>query len=109
LLSLEHHFQPPPETFQPDYSRAWWKFKRLAQVVDQSYAMRIGTVQKLWSAMEQRLMQEQRQVEAEALALWPTRPDAARALLTRFCSDRALDACDEADLLAESLASGAGR
>jgi dipeptidase len=107
LLSLEQHFQPPANTFQPDYARAWWKFKRLARVVDQSYAKRIGPVQKSWSAMEQRLLQEQAKVEAEALALWPTDPAAARALLTRFCSDRALEACADADKLATTLASGA--
>ena len=103
LLSLEHHFQPSPDIFQPDNSRAWWKFKRLAQVVDGSYAARIGTVQKSWSAMEQRLLQEQPQIEAEALALWPTDPAAARALLTSFCSERSLEACAEADRLAETL------
>jgi dipeptidase len=105
LLSLEQHFRPPPETYQPDFSRAWWKFKRLAQVVDQSYAQRIGIIQESWSAMEQRLVQEQTRVEAEALALWPTDPDAARALLTRFCSERALTACAEADRLTKVLVS----
>ena len=103
LLSLQHHFQPSPDVFQPDSSRAWWKFKRLAQVVDQSYAARIGTVQKSWSAMEQRLMQDQTRIEAEAVKLWPTDPAAARALLTRFCSERALEACGEADKLTETL------
>jgi dipeptidase len=109
LLSLEQHFQAPPEVFQPDVSRAWWKFKRLAQVVDVSYAARIGTVRKSWSAMEQRLLQEQTRIEAEALALWPTDPDAARALLTRFCSDRAMEACAEADKLTKMFASGGGQ
>ncbi len=101
LLSLQHHFQPASDIFQPDDARAWWKFKRLAQVVDQSYAERITAVQAIWSAMERRLMQEQAQIEAEALKLWPTDPAAARALLTRFCSQRALEACAEADRLAE--------
>lgn len=104
LVSLERHFQPSAEVFQPDNSRAWWKFKRLAQVVDQSYAARIATVQKTWSGMEQRLMHEQAQIEAESLKLWPTDPDAARALLTRFCSERALQGCAEADRLAKTLA-----
>jgi len=101
LLSLEQHFQAPADIFQPDSSRAWWKFKRLARAVDQSYAVRIGTIRESWSAMEKRLMQEQTRIEAEAVALWPTDRDAARALLTRFCSDRALEACTQADKLAE--------
>jgi dipeptidase len=103
-LSLQHHFQPSPDLFQPDDARAWWKFKRLAQVVDQSYAARIETVQKTWSAMEQGLLQEQARIESEAEKLWPTNPAAARALLTRFCSQRAVEACAEADRLAKMLA-----
>ena len=38
------------------------------------------------------------------MAQWPTDPGAARALLTRFCSERALEACAEADGLAKTLA-----
>lgn len=100
LTSLEQHFQPRAEVFQPDETRAWWKFKRLARVVDSAYAARIGGVQKTWLAMEQRLREQQAEVEARALALWSADPDAARALLTRFCCDRALEACREADRLA---------
>ena len=99
LLSLEQHFQPPTEIFQPDFTRAWWKFKRLAKVVDQSYATRIESVQRSWSTLEQRFLDEQARIEAQALALWQTDPDAARALLTRFCSESALQACAEADRL----------
>lgn len=105
LLSLEQHFRPPTETFQPDVSRAWWKFKRLAQTVDQSYATRIETVRKSWSAMENRLVQEQTRIEAQAATLWQTDPDAARSLLTRFCSDRALEACAAADKLTAQFGS----
>ncbi|NLX98951.1 MAG: hypothetical protein GXY83_22630 [Rhodopirellula sp.] len=103
LVSLEQHFQAPAEIFQPDFSRAWWKFKRLAETVDRSYSARIGTVQKSWSAMEASLLHEQTRIEAEALSLWPSDPNAARALLTRFCADRAKNACDEADKLTETF------
>jgi dipeptidase len=103
LVTLEHHFQPAAEVFQPDPSRAWWKFKRLAAAVDQAYAVRLATVQQAWSAMEQRLFREQQQIEAQALTLWKTDRDAARALLTRFCSERALEACAAADRLIEQF------
>ena len=108
LLSLTQHFQPKPEVFQPDDARAWWKFKRLARAVDQAYAARIGTVRATWSAMEQRLFEEQSQIEAKALALWDDDRQAARSLLTRFCCDRALAACDLAEKLAEKLTAEAG-
>ena len=103
LVSLDHHFQPAPEIFQPDFSRAWWKFKRLTQTVDQSYADRIATVQQCWLAMERQAIEEQAKVEAEAMALWPKDRDAARALLTRFCGEWALKGCAEADRLAAGV------
>jgi dipeptidase len=109
LLSLGHHFQPAPEIFQPDFSRAWWKFKRLAGMVDESYNARIGTVRDSWSAMERQLFEEQPRLEAQALALWATDPHAARALLTRFCCDRAQAACAHADQLTERLMSNPGQ
>jgi len=52
LLSLAHHFQPPAGTFQPDPTKAWWRFKSLAGLVDRDYARRIGAVQAAWSAQE---------------------------------------------------------
>lgn len=103
LVSLESHFRPPADIFQPDYSRAWWKFKRLTQVVDQSYSTRIATVQQCWSEMEAHFFEQQAKTEAKAMALWPTDRDAARAMLTEFCSEQALKACIEANRLAQTL------
>jgi dipeptidase len=97
LLSLEHHFQPPPSTFAPDPRLAWWKFRHLAAFVDEDYAPRIEPVRAAWSNMEQRLFREQASLEAEALDLWRTDPDAARELLTQYSAKVAAEAHALAD------------
>ncbi len=108
LLSITRHFEPSPSVFQPDPTLAWWKFKRLTEVVDRSYAERIGPVRTRWAEMERRLWREVSEVEARALALWSADQDGARALLTRFCREQALAACAEAERFARVLAAPAG-
>lgn len=104
LLSLEHHFHPPAGTFDADLRLAWWKFEALAGAVDKDYEARISPVRAAWAAFEARCMQKQESVEAEALRLWQQTPDAARAMLTGYCSDLAAEACAAADRLRETIA-----
>lgn len=103
LLSLEHHFQPPVGTFHPDPQRAWWKFKTLARLIDEDYSRRIAVVQAAWSTLEDRLMEKQPAIEAEALEIWPNSADEARARLTRYCAAVAAEACAQADKLSDEL------
>jgi dipeptidase len=79
----------------------------LADLVDKDYEARIGQVRAAWAAFEARCMEKQESVEAEALRLWQQAPDAARAMLTRHCSDLAAEACAAADRLREAIASPA--
>jgi len=104
LLSLEHHFHPPAGTFDSDLRLAWWKFKALADLVDKDYEARIGPVRTAWAAFEARCLEKQESAEAEALRRWQQAPDAARAMLTRYCSDLAAEACGAADRLREAIA-----
>ena len=106
LLSLEHHFNPPADTFKPDPERAWWKFKTLARLTDADYAHRIGVVQAAWSTFEDRMLQKQPVLEAEMLKLWPKTPDEARAALTRYCAGIAAEVCAEADKIAAAWRAG---
>ena len=103
LLSLEHQFQPPPGTFDRDLSLAWWKLVNLARWVDADYAGRIARVQSVWTTMEGRVLSQQATFEAEALQLWKSDPDAARAQLTRYSSELADQVCAEADRLLRAL------
>lgn len=105
LLSLEHHFQPPAGTFDLDPQRAWWKFKTLAQLVDDDYARRWPIVQAAWSALENRAFQKQPSLEAEVLKLWQKSPEEARTRLTRYCADLAAEAGGQADRLCNGFRS----
>ena len=45
-LTLEHHFSPPPGTFDRDGRLAWWTFKDLQDTVHQDYSPRIQRVRR---------------------------------------------------------------
>ncbi len=98
-LSLEHHFHPPAGTFDRDLRLAWWKFKRLQELVDGDGKSRSRAVRDAWSALESRVFARQPFVEAEARRRWQNRPDAARAYLTQHCANVAEEAGREADRL----------
>jgi len=113
LLSLEHQFQPPAGTFEPDLRLAWWRFKELARLVDADYDARVVQVRAVWAAVEQRVLGQQAATEAEAVQLWQKDCDAARAYLTRYCAQLGAEALVEAERLCMAVGqrpkSAAGR
>jgi len=102
-LSLDHHFDPPPGTFDANPASAWWKFKTLQDIVREDYQKRIQIVRAAWAASERAAFADQRSVEDEAIKLWKTDQQAARDLLTNYCARLADDACRQADRLAGGL------
>lgn len=97
LLSLAHHFQPPPGTFDPDPRLAWWKAKSLERFADADYAGRFPAIQASRTAIENQALAAQAAVEATALRRWTSDPAAAGAQLTRHCADLAQQACAHAE------------
>ena len=102
-LTLDHHFQPPEGTYDPDPRLAWWQFQALQDAADEDYERRAPTVQKAWSAFEDRAFRRQPSVEQKAAELWETDQDAARAYLTRYSAELSAQACREAVRLTETL------
>ena len=98
-VSLDHHFRPPPGTFDRDPNSAWWTFKGLQDWVYEDYDQRIRAVRQTWDALEERAFADQASVEAKALDLWKTDREAAQAYLTQHCADVAAEACREAKRL----------
>jgi len=103
LLSLEHQFQPPAGTFEPDLRLAWWRFKELARLVDEDYDARLRPVRAAWSSVEERVLGQQAATEAEAQQLWQKDCDAARAHLTRYCAQLGAEAFAQAERLCTAL------
>jgi dipeptidase len=99
-VSLDHHFEPPSGTFDTDPTQAWWKFKRLQDVVRQDFGNRIVVVRAAQEAFERELFESQAMVERRALELWQTDRDAARKYLTEYCAESADRACQEAERMA---------
>lgn len=102
-VTLQHHFEPPRGTFDVDPSLAWWTFKTLQDRVYRDYQRRIATVAPAWEAFEDRLFQDQQSVEAKALELWETDPEAARRSLAEYCADVAARARGEAEKLTGAM------
>jgi len=96
-VSLDHHFEPPMDTFDSDSTLAWWKFKRLQDLVCEDFSNRVANVRAAQAAFEGELFKRQPAVERKALELWQTDPDQARKYLTEYCADAAARACREAD------------
>ncbi len=96
-LSLKHHFEPPPETFEPFAGSAWWTFKRLQDR---------GNVKRArahWAPFEQRTFEQQMDVERKALQLWQDDSQSARRYLTEYCHELAAEALREAEELTARL------
>lgn len=109
LLSLEHHFQPEPRTFDLDPARAWWKFKTLVKLVDQDPARRAAVAQAAWATMEERIFAKQAAIEKEALRRWPQDAAAVRTRLTHYCAEWAGEACAQADKLRDAMQAGSAQ
>lgn len=103
VVSLDHHFEPPVGAFDTDQALAWWKFKRLQDVVCEDFGNRIAGVLAAQAAFERKLFESQPMVKRKALELWQTDRDAARAYLTRYCAEVADRACREADRMTAEL------
>jgi len=102
-LTLDYHFNPPAETFQPRPELAWWKFKTLQDRVHEDYDGRIGVVRGVWDVMEKRLMAQQEVTEQAAMRLWQDDRAAASDYLAECCAKAASEACREADRLVAVL------
>ncbi|MBN2021320.1 MAG: C69 family dipeptidase [Pirellulales bacterium] len=97
--SVDAQLHPVQETFEPDGSLAWWRFRRVVDWVHADYAGRIGAVRSVWAALEDRALSGQREFEAEVAQLFRTDPAAARRRLTQYGAAWAEEAGRAADRL----------
>ncbi len=100
-LTLDHHFNPPVGTFDLDPKSAWWKFRTLQDRVRSECLKPDSKVRAVWAQFEQREMSVRPHVDDQALRLWQTDPQSARTLLTDYCFDQAMKACQMADRLVD--------
>lgn len=105
-LSLLHHFNPPPGTFDYDPKFAWWTFKRLQDLVNEDYKGRIGRVRAVWDEFEAKEFEDQPSLEEEALRLYRKDRALAREFLTRYSCSLALKAAEMAEGLIRDLELG---
>jgi len=84
-------------TFDSDSTSAWWKFKRLQDLVCEDFGNRAANIRAAQAAFEGTLFERQPAVERKAIEMWQTDRDAARKCLTEYCADTSAQACREAD------------
>jgi dipeptidase len=106
--TLEHHFEPPPGTFDEDLRLAWWTYKKLQDIVHEDYQNRLHVMRPAWQTLERRLFRDQQKVETEALTLWQTDEHAARGFLTGYCAQVAAKADRQARRLIQRLQARGG-
>ena len=88
-LTVQAHLAPPRETFDPDASLAWWQFQDLQRRVRNDLPNRLPTVRRVWDAWEDRVPNEQPDIERKACDLWQKAPEEAIQFLTDVCLRRA--------------------
>jgi dipeptidase len=84
-LTLEHHFDPPPGTFEENPQLVWWTFKRLQDLIHEDSDRRIRLVQAEFLDLEDNAFHMQERVDRKAQSLWKTDRDLARKHLTMYC------------------------
>lgn len=104
-LSLERHFHPPGNAFEPDDRLAWWTFERLRALAE-AQPERRRAIRAAWDAYEADLFAHQSEREARALAQWQADPEATGALLAAICDQLAFHAETQARHLLESRLQG---
>ena len=102
-LTLEYHFSESAGKFAADDEHAWWIFKNLQDKVNADYERHIETVRAVWDKFEAGLFAEQSAVTKKALKLYRKDRSAARAYLTEYSRDVALEAIGKARELTEQL------
>ena len=105
-LTLSHHFDPPPGTFDDDPRLAWWTFKTLQDWVNKDYSVSIKKVRAVWDDFEEQAFARQPEMEKEVLELFSKDPDAARLFLTKYSKDLALRAVELSNRLIRELRGG---
>ncbi len=85
-MALEHHFAPPPGTFDPNPQLVWWTFRRLQDLVHRAGQQQMERIGHIWKAEEAALFAQQAEFERKLLETWKGDPQQARRQLTEYCT-----------------------
>jgi dipeptidase len=102
-LTVEHHINPPEETFDPDPNHTWWTFKELQDVVNSNYEVFVKEVREVWDEFEKKLYSDQCAIEADALKLFTKDKDQARLYLTEYSKSISNKAIEMAEIQTRDL------
>lgn len=104
-LTLNHHFNPPIETYNYDPIFAFWVFYSLENLVDINYKENIIKVQKVWKEYEKTEFELQPYIEEVGLKLLKENKELAKVFLTDYSREKSLQAINLANKLIDELVS----
>lgn len=70
-----------------DRNCAWWAFNRVADLSAQKWGDMKHDVEKVWKNFEEKVFEQQKEIEEKALALHKKNPKKARKYLTQKCNE----------------------
>jgi dipeptidase len=102
-LDFTFHYNPPPETYVYDDSKAFWIFNELENMVDQKFKDYIKIARNSWQPFEADEFKKQQEIEKTALELYKKDKKAGQDYLTKYSNGLALQAMEKARLLIKDL------
>jgi dipeptidase len=100
---LDYHFKTPEESWKTGLGSSGELFKRLGDLVDESYRDRIGVVRSAWGEFEAQELEMQAAVEHTFIKLYKRDRALAREFITLYSNSLALRSLEEAKALIETL------
>lgn len=89
--AFSRHFDPPPGTFAPDDSSAFWILKNHADRIDRDYFRLINEAVEWRAAVEDEIFQTADRVEKNAVSLFGKNPEEAVRILTHQVDSLAME------------------
>jgi dipeptidase len=103
VLTVEHHFSTEKNSFEPDYTKAWWIYRKLQDEVNKDKVQNTAYVRQFWNKFEKEIYAQQPAVQKKALELYQTNKTKADEYLTEYCSEISKEALVNAKSLIEDL------
>ena len=103
ILTVDHHFSTEKNSFEPDYTKAWWIFKKLQDEVNKDKAPRTAYAREFWNKFENKIYSQQPNIQKKAFELYNTDKNKANEYLTEYCAKTSREAIANAKELTKNL------
>jgi len=103
VLTADYHFNPKSYSYEPNYKKVWWIFRKLQAQVNTNSMKKTSVVRKIWDKEENKLITAQSNIQSEAMKLYKKNKSAAYKYLTAYCNDVSAKVVKQAQQLSKKL------